>query len=100
MPTSPAPPALTTKQVAFLRSQAHRLEPLVRLGKQGATDGVRKEVETALARHELVKVRTGRFVELDAAALAAALGAAVVQELGHVLVLYRPAAEPRLSLPG
>jgi RNA-binding protein len=93
------PPALTTKQVSFLRSKAHKLEPVVRLGKSGATDGVKKELEIALARHELVKVRTGRFVELDAPTLATSLGAVVVQELGHVLVLYRPAAEPKLSLP-
>lgn len=92
-------PKLTTKQVSFLRSRAHGLEPQVKLGKQGGTDGLRKELDLALARHELVKVRMGKLVEVDTEALANELRAAIVQKLGHVVVMYRPAAEPKLALP-
>lgn len=94
-----APPALTTKQVSFLRSRAHKLEPQVKLGKAGDTEGLRKELNLALNRFELVKVRMGKHVEVDPQALAGELGAAVVQKLGHVVVLYRPAKEPKLELP-
>lgn len=93
------PPHLTTKQVSFLRSRAHSLEPQVKLGKQGDTDGLRKELDRALSQYELVKVRMGKFVEIDVAAVAAELGAALVQKLGHTAVLYRPADEPKLDLP-
>jgi RNA-binding protein len=93
-------PRLTTKQVAFLRSKAHSLDPQVKVGKQGDTEALRKELDLALTRHELVKVRLGKFVSLDVATVAAGLGAHVVQELGHTAVLYRPADEPKLRLPG
>lgn len=92
-------PKLTTKQVSFLRSRAHRLEPQLKLGKQGGTEGLRKELDIALARHELVKVRLGKLIEVDAEALATELKAAIVQKLGHVVVMYRPATEPKLALP-
>ena len=95
----PPPPALTTKQVSFLRSRAHKLDAQVKLGKAGDTDGLRRELALALERYELVKVRMGKHVEVDAAALAGELGAAIVQKLGHVVVLYRPAKEPKLELP-
>ncbi len=93
------PPRLSTKQVSFLRSRAHALEPQVKLGKQGDSEGLRKELDRALAQHELVKVRMGKFVELDVQAIAGELGAALVQKLGHTAVLYRPAPEPKLDLP-
>lgn len=94
------PPRLTTKQVAFLRSRAHTLEPQVKLGKQGDSEGLRRELDRALAQHELVKVRVGKYVEVDVSELATELGAALVQRLGHTAVLYRPAPEPKLALPG
>ncbi len=93
------PPRLSTKQVSFLRSRAHSLEPQVKLGKQGDSDGLRRELERALAEHELVKVRVGKFVEVDVSTIATELGAALVQKLGHTAVLYRPSAEPKLDLP-
>lgn len=93
------PPALTPKQLAHLRSLAHRLEPAVKVGKAGDTDGVRQEIDRILAKDELVKVRVGKTSSADPAAMAAEVGAALVQKLGHVVVLYRPAAEPRISLP-
>lgn len=93
------PPKLSTKQVSFLRSKAHTLEPQLKLGKHGESETFKKELELALARHELVKVRMGKLVEVDVDALATAMGAAVVQQLGNVTVLYRPAEPPKLELP-
>jgi RNA-binding protein len=98
MTASPAPD-LSSKQLAFLRSKAQRLEPAVKVGKDGVDDGFRRELGIALDRHELVKVRCGKQVVVDAAALATDVGAALVAKLGHVVVLYRPAAEPKLRLP-
>lgn len=93
------PPQLTQKQLSFLRSKAHPLEPRVGLGKQGPTEGVRRELDQKLATHELVKVRLGRTIEVDLGALATELGAALVQHVGRTATFYRPAAEPKLRLP-
>lgn len=90
---------LSTKQQAFLRSKAHPLEATVQLGKQGASEGFRAQLGGALDRDELVKVRLGRHVTLDLAALAGELGAALVAHVGRMAVFYRPAAEPRIALP-
>ena len=90
---------LSPKQLRFLRSRAHTLEPRLSLGKQGASEGVRRELEALLAQNELIKVRIGKFVKLDLDALAKEFGAAVVHKVGRNLVLYRPAPEPTIQLP-
>ena len=80
-----------------LRGHAHHLNPVVLLGAAGLSDAVIKEIDRALSAHELVKIRvpgddrSGR--EAMFAQLAAALGAARVQMIGKLLVLYRPKPE-------
>ena len=90
---------LTAKQRAFLKSKAHAMEPLLQLGKAGATDGFLHELEVALSREELVKIRIGKFVEADLAELAKTAKAELVGEVGRTAILYRAAEEPKLSLP-
>lgn len=100
-PEPPAPlrpaPALTAHGRAALKAQAHGLEPVVRIGHAGLTDGVVADVSRALEAHELIKVKIGEGgrQERDAitGALCARTGAALVQSVGRVLVLWRPRAE-------
>lgn len=94
-----AAPALTTKQVSFLRSRAHEMAPLLTLGKQGLSESFKRELDQALSRQELVKVRLAKLVEADPQALAAELRAALVQKVGRMVVYYRPAEQPILRLP-
>lgn len=81
-----------------LRAEAHHLDPVVSIGANGLTDAVREEVDTALRAHGLLKVRihgdakAERQQMLDA--LADALGAAQVQHIGKLGVLWRPKPEP------
>lgn len=90
---------LTTKQVAFLRSRGHRLEPRLQLGKKGVNDGFRRELEQLLASEELVKIKLGKRVEVDLPGLAGELSATLVHHVGRTAVLYRPADEPKLKVP-
>lgn len=94
---------LDRTQVKFLRSLAHALKPVVRLGQHGLTDAVTHELDGALTRHELVKVklaadtREARDAQLDA--LAGAVDGIVVQRIGHTATLYRRNDErPRIDL--
>ena len=48
---------LTNLQRAYLQRQAHALKPMVQIGKQGLTEGVRMSVDQALENHELIKVK-------------------------------------------
>lgn len=101
----PSAVPLTSTQRKHLRGLAHALRPVVHIGKAGLTPAVLTQLDAALAEHELIKVR---FTEGRAArqALGAAidshLGCERAGEVGHVAILYRPAAEPearRIRLP-
>jgi len=80
-----------------LRARAHHLNPVVLLGAAGLTEAVFKETDRALAAHELIKVRIPGDDrderEAVCAQLADRLGAARVQVIGKLLVLYRPRPE-------
>ncbi len=76
------------------RADAHHLDPVVMIGGDGLTPAVQKEVDAALNAHGLIKVRvfsderTTR--EAIFAALSDELGAAPIQHIGKLLVLWRP----------
>ncbi len=85
---------LTPKERQALKGQAHTLAPVVLLGSQGLTDAVVKEIDRALAAHELIKMRVPGDDRDEREALfhsvADRLNAACVQSIGKTLVLYRP----------
>jgi RNA-binding protein len=89
---------LTGAQRKWLRGQAHSLRPLVRLGKQGLTEGVVREIDAVLDSHELVKVQgQGKAENRELTErLETELGAEVVGLIGHVLILFREQADPEL----
>ena len=88
------PVELTAKDRARLKARAHALEPNVSVGNAGATTAVIAEVERALAKHELIKVK----IQGDDRELRKQLGdeigqatdAAVVHRVGKVVILWRP----------
>ena len=47
---------LTSKQRAFLKSQAHSMKPIVQIGKNGLNDQIKTSVRSALDARELIKV--------------------------------------------
>ena len=87
-----------------LRGLGHHLNPIVRVGQGGVTEGVVQATEQALLEHELIKIRV-REAPVDrkeaAGILAEKCGAEVVQILGKMILLYRPhPEEPTIKLPG
>ena len=78
----------------MLKARAHSLEPVVIIGGKGLTDEVVKEVDRALAAHELIKVRAPALDrearEQAQKILCERIGAEAVQHIGKVLVFYRP----------
>jgi len=100
-PTPPRrAPALTARTRAALKAQAHALEPVVRVGHAGVTDGVVADIARALEAHELIKVKVGEGERDDREAAATGIvhrtGAALVQKVGRVLVLWLPREDPAL----
>jgi RNA-binding protein len=94
---------LTSKQVRYLRSLAHGLDPAVQMGKEGITPALADEVIRNLKDHELIKVRLGTDDRDEFAAMADQLAtgadAALVQTIGRIAVLYRKGDEPKIRLP-
>jgi putative YhbY family RNA-binding protein len=80
-----------------LKSAAHHLDPIVRLGAAGLSEAVLKEIDRALTAHELVKVRVpasaGQEREQVFREVADRLGAARIQLIGRSIVLFRPAPQ-------
>ena len=79
------------------RADAHHLEPVVMIGNDGLTPAVRKEIDAALKAHGLIKVRVHGDDRLAREeiynTLADELGAAPIQHIGKLLVLWRPKPE-------
>jgi RNA-binding protein len=99
--TGGSAPGLTGRQRKWLRGQAHRLQPVVLVGREGVTDAVVRAVGDALLAHELIKVRLHEPEDKHAAAQALADGAAAALcgLVGHTVILYRPHPErPRIRL--
>ena len=95
---SPVParraPALSARARAALKARAHALEAIVRVGHAGVTDGVVADIARALEAHELIKVKLGEGERDEREALTTAItdrtGAALVQKVGRVIVLWLP----------
>lgn len=96
------PSALTAAQIRFLRGQAHDLKAILQVGGKGVTDSLLAELDGALEHHELVKLRIAsddRGQRDDIIAdLAGRSSASVVQKIGKVAVLYRPAADGKRQI--
>jgi RNA-binding protein len=84
--------SLSKSQIKYLRGLAQRLSPVVMLGKDGASEGVLKELKRALDDHELVKVKIQEEEREDYIAfseqLAKDTGAELVQKIGRMAVYY------------
>jgi RNA-binding protein len=102
-PSAPAAPApsepsaaltLSQQERKALKAQAHHLDPVVMLGDAGLTDGVLAETDRSLDSHGLIKVRVGgenrQERQAIAQTMAEALHCAVVQQIGKLIVLWRP----------
>lgn len=95
---------LSGKQRRFLRAQAHALEPVVSLGKEGITPSLVSAVNEALLTHELIKVRVLESAPLERQEVAEQLPGEAKAELvgliGRIVILYkRHPNKPKLVLP-
>ncbi len=86
--------SLTARERQQLKGRAHALSPVVQVGHGGVSASVAAEVDRALTAHELIKLRIlgdDRDARVEIGdALAEKTGAAVVQRVGKILVLWRP----------
>lgn len=95
---------LNEKQKRHLRALGHKLKPVVLTGGAGLTEAVYREIDAALAHHELIKVRVNAEDREDRDAMIMEIcghsEAELIQRIGHIALLYRRNEErPRIQLP-
>lgn len=84
---------LNSRQRAQLRSIANSYDTIFQIGKGGINDALIKQIDEALERRELIKIRTletsPETSRSAADSVSEAVGADVVQVIGSRFVLYR-----------
>lgn len=94
---------LNSKQRAYLKSEAAKIETILQVGKAGVTPEVVKSAAEALAARELIKgsVLDNCFEDVREIAdtIAGRARAEVVQTIGRRFVLYKRSDKERFNLP-
>ena len=88
---------LSSSQRSYLRSQAHHLEPVVLIGKNGITDGTLKTVNTALNTRELIKIKFREYKDEKQSLspkIAKLTDSQIVGIIGHTVILFRQNPDP------
>ena len=84
---------MTSKERAFLRSEAHNLEPIVHIGKESLSAEVTGAIDEALLARELIKIGVLKNCFDDPKELAQMAAerthSQVVQVMGRKITLYR-----------
>lgn len=85
--------SLTSKQRAFLKSEAHSLKPIVQIGKNGLNNQIKTSVRNALDARELIKVTLLQNTDEDihdvAETLEDEIGCDTVLKIGRILILFK-----------
>ena len=84
---------ITTKQRAHLRGLGNALDPVMQIGKDGASQNVLTGITLLLEARELVKIKMLKNCDEDVKSLAneiaAKIDADVVQVIGNIFILYK-----------
>lgn len=85
--------ALTSKQRAFLKKEAHSMEPMVRIGKDGLSENLVQSLVDVINSRELVKVKILQNSEVEkrevAEELALRSGCELVAIIGKTLIYFK-----------
>ena len=95
---------ITGKQRSYLKSLAHKIDPIFQIGKNGLTENFIKQLDEALEARELIKVKILKNSCLDAtevaSELAERLGAEFVQSIGNKFCPIQESKEnKKIELP-
>lgn len=90
---------MTSKQRAYLKGLAMTMDPILQIGKSSLTPELTQSVNEALDARELIKIYVLKNCVDDGKILAQTLAertrSQVVQVIGRMIVLYKPAKEEK-----
>ncbi|MDW7668471.1 MAG: ribosome assembly RNA-binding protein YhbY [Bacillota bacterium] len=91
------------KTRSYLKSLAHKLEPIMQIGKNGLTEEVLKSIDEALEARELIKINLLNNNLLDtketAIEICSNLNAEYIQSIGNKIVIYRESDDKIIEIP-
>ena len=95
---------MTSKQRAYLKSLASKLDPVFQVGKSSLTPELTEAIGEFFNNHELIKVAVLKNCLDDPREIAETVAerthSQVVQVIGKKFVLYKPDKEkPKIQLP-
>ncbi|MFM8339340.1 MAG: YhbY family RNA-binding protein [Fluviibacter sp.] len=95
---------ISTARRRELKAEAHSLNPVVTIADNGLSPSVLKEIDHSLNIHGLIKIRVASddrdLREEYLADICKNLGAAAVQHIGKLLVVWRPKLEVKADKSG
>lgn len=90
---------MTSKQRSYLKGLAMTMDPIFQIGKSSLTPELTQAVSEALEARELIKIHVLKNCADDGKELAQMLSertrSQVVQVIGKMIVLYKPAKEEK-----
>ena len=93
---------LSTQDIKRLRRIGHHLKPVLIFGDKGLSDNFVEELNLRLEDYELIMVKVIAETRDDRAAIVQALtekgSAELIQRIGNIALLYRPAQKPSAKL--
>lgn len=94
---------MNSKKRAFLRKRAHKLEPIVRIGKDGLTENIVKSIFEAIESRELIKLKILQNCEIEKQQIYSQLmevkDLEVVGIIGRVIIIFKENKDkPSVSL--
>jgi RNA-binding protein len=94
---------LSEPQKKYLRGLGHHLKPVIVVADSGLSEAVRKEFESTINHHELIKVRVRAGDREGRDKIIVQLcdqNTSLVTRIGNVALLFRRNSEkPRVNLP-
>ena len=95
---------ITSKQRAYLRSLANRMQPLFQIGKNGVEDTFLKQLKEALEVRELIKIKvlenSGLAARETSDKICQAIQAEGIQAIGNKIVIYKKSTKnPKIEIP-
>ncbi|WP_344937069.1 YhbY family RNA-binding protein [Zhongshania borealis] len=95
-------PKFSASDKKHLRSIGHKLSPVVMIADKGLSESVALELDRALDDHELIKVKVNIAEPTERRALIEQLceahKALLIQAIGKIALIYRPAKKPNPKL--
>lgn len=88
---------INSKQRAYLKGLANKLNPSLQIGKEGLTENILKELDIQLEQKELIKIsvleNSPVLVDEVVEDILSSTQAEFVQKIGNKLVIYRESKE-------